>query len=192
MKDSVVYHTTLRSAKHKILSQGLKTEQENYTILSDNDIVTIDGFYCEPESIQSNTDNFVYSLLLNRLEKYRPSIYPKHHECLFFYPRKSLVGTIQRRPIVFEISGAAFLDTTIYAADLEIIKSYFRDSIQKFEKTKQLEKQAIDTTAKQYWNSVTSVKSIKELSATESVEIFTDENHIPTEYISCISTSGTV
>lgn len=184
MDKSIVYHTATSGTRDAILSEGLRKNAHTQTTLSKDDIVLVDGWYCYPNDATQDKIDYAYSLILTILESNRPRGFPKHHNCLFFFPTDNLVGELNR-PVIFEIDTQAFNGKPLYQADFKVAEQLFFDLLRDFEIGDQIKESKLQRLAQEYWNSASKLSTIDDADST--AEIFSPVETIPTKHITEIS-----
>lgn len=174
-----VYHETSANNLQQILNQGLLADTsssllESYEIQEDSD-----GYYLLPDG--HDPQYYGEKLAQTILEEERPSKYPRHHECIFFFPTTELLGDLNRQAAV-SVQTAAFDDRDLYQVPYTLANTVFYKTMKTFEIANHIDASVLRDAAAEYWAKTTQVSSVSEIR--DDTELFTSATQIPTDYIS--------
>lgn len=176
-----VYHTTVEENKTAIKQEGLLAPETN--LLSDDNIENTDGMYFLPDG-HSDPLGYAHQLVSTVLEQERPDNFPKHHNCIFFFPTSDLVGELNRS-IVFEVDTEALKQNQpIHQAPFDLVTDLFFKTMRQFEISNQLNQDKLHSLAQDYWSNTTQTKPT---TLSPNTEVFIHTQKIPPKYITEVS-----
>lgn len=165
---------TNSSDAREILRNGLYSQQRD--LFDDVGKFSYENSYYSLPRDESDPHGFATRLVSTLLENHRPTGYPKHHECLFFFPEKELCGSLDRE-VALKVDISEYNE--IYAGDYNIAEEMFYKTMQRMEFKNNVSQEWIHTLIKEYWESVSETGR----DINRDVEIFIPVNHIPAENI---------